>query len=93
VGASLGKEPIHQIIRICAGETTFGHVMMWVLIIVLIGVVFHGPHDRGLSMQPSVTRGTAALDCMHGTGNPVNFTVLKPSDWTWGKVINIKIDK
>jgi hypothetical protein len=25
---------------LCSGETTFGHVMMWVLIIALIGVVF-----------------------------------------------------
>jgi hypothetical protein len=29
-------------------------------------------------------KGTAAPDCTHGSCNPVNFTVLKPSDWTWG---------
>jgi hypothetical protein len=36
-------------ISVCARETTLGHVMMWVLIIILTGVVFHGPHDGGLS--------------------------------------------
>jgi hypothetical protein len=35
----------------------------------------------------------AVLDCTQGTCNPVNFTVLKPSDWTWGYVIDIRIDK
>jgi hypothetical protein len=43
-------------IIIYAGETTLGHGMIWVLIIVLVGVVFHGPHDRGLGTQPSFTR-------------------------------------
>jgi hypothetical protein len=38
-------------------------------------------------------KGIAAHDCTHGTCNPVNFTVLKPSDWTWGYVIGIRIDK
>jgi hypothetical protein len=47
VGAELGREPIRQMISVCAGETTLGHGMMQVLIVVLIGVVFHGPHDRG----------------------------------------------
>jgi hypothetical protein len=37
-------------------------------------------------------KGTAAPDCTHGTCNPVNFTVLKPSDWTWGQVISIRTD-
>jgi hypothetical protein len=32
-------------------------VMMWVLIIVLTEVVFHGPHGRGLSTQPFFTKG------------------------------------
>jgi hypothetical protein len=53
VGAYLEKEPIHQMISVCAGETTLGRVMMWVLIIALIGVLFHGPHGRVLNMQPS----------------------------------------
>jgi hypothetical protein len=52
VGAYLEKEPIHQIISICAGETSPGRVMMWVLIIALIGVVFHGPHGKGINIQP-----------------------------------------
>jgi hypothetical protein len=34
------------------GETALGHVMMWDLIIVLTGVVFHAPHDRRLSVHP-----------------------------------------
>jgi hypothetical protein len=38
-------------------------------------------------------KGKAGPDCTRSTCNPVNFNVLKPSDWTWGKVINIKIDK
>jgi hypothetical protein len=29
-------------------------------------------------------KGKAALDYTWGICNPVNFTVLKPSDWTWG---------
>jgi hypothetical protein len=37
-------------------------------------------------------KGTAAPDCTRGTCNPANFTVLKPSDWTEGQVINIRID-
>jgi hypothetical protein len=36
--------------------------------------------------------GTAAPDCTRGTYNPVNFTVLRPSDWTWGHIIGIRID-
>jgi hypothetical protein len=38
-------------------------------------------------------KGKAASDCTHGTCNPVNFTVLKPSDWSWGQVISIRIDE
>jgi hypothetical protein len=91
VGTYLGTEPMHQIINICAWETTLGHVMMWVLIIVLTGVVFPGPHGRGLNTQPSFTRRKLP-DCTSGTCNPVNFTVLKPSDCTQGKVISIRID-
>jgi hypothetical protein len=36
---------------------------------------------------------TAAPNCTPGTYNPINFTVLKPSDWTWGHIIGIRIDK
>jgi hypothetical protein len=35
--------------------------MMWVLIIAIIGVVFHGPHGRGQNTQPSLTRGKLPL--------------------------------
>jgi hypothetical protein len=61
VGTYLEKEPIHQIISICAGETSPGRVMMWVLIIALTGVVFHGPHGKGINIQPSFTRGKLPL--------------------------------
>jgi hypothetical protein len=61
---------------ICAGETILGQVMMWVLIIAVIGLVFHGLHGKEQNMQPSFT------NCTPGTCNLVNFTVFKPSDWT-----------
>jgi hypothetical protein len=38
-------------------------------------------------------KGTAAPNCTFGTCIPINFTVLKPSDWTWGHIIGIKIDE
>jgi hypothetical protein len=34
----------------------------------------------------------AAPDCASGTCNPVNFIVLKPSDWKQGHIISIRID-
>jgi hypothetical protein len=47
-------------IRICAGETTLGHVKMWVLNIVLIGVVFHATWQRA-KHTALLHKGTAAL--------------------------------
>jgi hypothetical protein len=38
-------------------------------------------------------KGTAAPDCTPSICSPVNFTVLKPSNWTRGYVISIRIDK
>jgi hypothetical protein len=38
-------------------------------------------------------KGTVAPNCTPGTCNPVNFTVLRPSDWTRGHVIVIRIDE
>jgi hypothetical protein len=38
-------------------------------------------------------KGTAAPNCTSDAYNPVNFTVLKPSDWTRGHVIGIRIDE
>jgi hypothetical protein len=64
--------------------------MVCVLIIVLIGVVFHGPHGREYTAL--LHKGKAAPDCNCGTCNPVNFTVLKPPDWTQGQVISIRIE-
>jgi hypothetical protein len=37
-------------------------------------------------------KGKAAPNCTHGTCNPVNFPVLKLSDWTQGQVISIRIE-
>jgi hypothetical protein len=37
-------------------------------------------------------KGKAAPDCNLGNCNPVNFTVLKSSDWTQEQVISIRID-
>jgi hypothetical protein len=37
-------------------------------------------------------KGKVAPNCNHGTCNPVNFTILKLSDWTRGQVISIRID-
>jgi FtsZ-interacting cell division protein ZipA len=52
-------------ISICAMEITLGQVMMWVLIIALIGVVFHGLHGKRQNMQPSFTRGQLPLTVLH----------------------------
>jgi hypothetical protein len=38
-------------------------------------------------------KGTAAPDCTPGTCNPVNFTVLKPSDCKQGHKISIRVDE
>jgi hypothetical protein len=46
---------------------------------------------RGLSLQPSVTKGKLPLTAPLAPVT-VNFTVLKPSDWTWGRIIGIRID-
>jgi hypothetical protein len=61
VEAQLGKKPIHQMVSMCARETTCGHVMMWAFIIALIKVVFHVPHVRGLNTEPSFTKGKLPL--------------------------------
>jgi hypothetical protein len=50
------ERSLHDMVSVCAGETTLGHGMMWVLIIVLIGVALHGPHGRELSTQPPSQR-------------------------------------
>jgi hypothetical protein len=61
LGAWVGKGPKHQMKSICAGETTLGHVMMRVIIFVLFGVAFHGPHGTGLNTQPSFKRALLPL--------------------------------
>jgi hypothetical protein len=47
---------------------------------------------QGAKHAALLHKGKAAPDCTHGTYNPVNFTVLKPSDWTQEHIIGIKID-
>jgi hypothetical protein len=37
-------------------------------------------------------KSTTTPNCSQGICNPVNFTVLKPSDWTQGQKISIRID-
>jgi hypothetical protein len=37
-------------------------------------------------------KDTTTSNCSQGTCNPVNVTVLKPSDWTQGQIISIRID-
>jgi hypothetical protein len=37
-----------QPVAVGAEETILGHVIMRAIIFALIGVVFHGPHGRGL---------------------------------------------
>jgi hypothetical protein len=37
-------------------------------------------------------KGVAASNCSLGTCNPINFTILKPSDWEGGLNIGIMID-
>jgi hypothetical protein len=78
-GGLVWERSIHQMISICAKETTLGHVMMWVLFIVLIRVVFHGPHGRGLNMKPSFTRGKLPLTA------PVAPVTLYYGPATWAK--------
>jgi hypothetical protein len=37
-------------------------------------------------------KGTSTPNCSQGTCNSVNFTVLKPSDWTQGQIVSIRIE-
>jgi hypothetical protein len=78
-------------VSLCAGETMLGHVMMWVLIIVLMGLCFMGHMAEG-KIRSSLHKGKAAPHCTHGICNPVNFTILKPSEWPWGHIIGIRRD-
>jgi hypothetical protein len=49
-------------------------------------------HMAKSKIHSPLSQGIAAPDCTPGTCNPVNFTVLKPSDWKPGHVIIIRID-
>jgi hypothetical protein len=64
--------------------------MMRVLIIVLIGVVCHGPPGRELNTQPSFTRGQLPLAAPKA---PVTLSIsgFEAPDWTGGHVISIRI--
>jgi hypothetical protein len=51
-------------------------------------------HKERIKHAALLHKGTAAPNCTPGTSNPVNFTVLKPSDWKRGHIIgNQKDDK
>jgi hypothetical protein len=51
---------------ICAGEATLGHVMMWVLIIALIGVVSRATWEK-TKHAALFHKRTAAPNCTPGT--------------------------
>jgi hypothetical protein len=50
-----------------------------------------GHMARGDTLSPP-SKGHYYPNCSQGTCNPINFTVLKPSDWTQGQIISIRID-
>jgi hypothetical protein len=69
-------------ISMCAEETTLGNVMR---------CVSRATRQRA-KYAALLHKDKAAPDCTRGTCNPVNFTVLiKPSDWTAGHVISMRI--
>jgi hypothetical protein len=47
---------------------------------------------HGANYTALIQKGTTTSKYNQGTCNPVNFTVLKPSDWTQGQIIGIRID-
>jgi hypothetical protein len=47
---------------------------------------------HGATHLALLQKGTTTPNCSQGTCNPVNFSVLKPSDWTQGQIISIRID-
>jgi hypothetical protein len=65
-GGQAWKIAVSQMISVCAGKTTLGQVMMWVLIIALIRVIFHGPHGKGQNTQHSFQEDICP-DCTPGT--------------------------
>jgi hypothetical protein len=71
-------------ISVCAREITLGPVMMWALIIVLIGSCVSRVTWQRAKHTVFLHKGTAVPDYTHGTCHPINFTALKPSDWTRG---------
>jgi hypothetical protein len=78
--------------NMCAREATPGYVIMRVTIFALIGVVVQRTTWHGATYLAPLPKGTITPSCSQGTCNPVNFTVLKPSDWTQGQIISIRID-
>jgi hypothetical protein len=57
----------------------------------ILEVCFMGYLTKGRTLGPS-SKGIATSNCSLGTYNPVNFTILKPSDWEQGLKIGIMID-
>jgi hypothetical protein len=45
----------------------------------------------GYTLSP-FQKGTTTPNCSQSNCNPINFTVLKPSDWIQGQIISIRID-
>jgi hypothetical protein len=51
-----------------------------------------GHMAQGYTHLALLQKGTTTPSCSQGTCNPVNFTVLKPSDWTQGQIISMRIN-
>jgi hypothetical protein len=81
-----GRKLIHQIISICARETTLGYIMTQAGTTDHTGLVFHGLSSALLQKE------VATSNCSLGTCNPINFTILKPSGWEQGHKICIMIN-
>jgi hypothetical protein len=47
---------------------------------------------HGATHLALLQKGTTTPNYSQGTCNPVNFTILKPSDWTQGQIISTKTD-
>jgi hypothetical protein len=48
--------------------------------------------SHGATHSALLQKGTTTPSCSQGICNPVNFTVLKPSDWTQAQIISIRTD-
>jgi hypothetical protein len=80
------KESIHQVISICRGDNS------WPCDDAGSYYCVSRATWQSAKYAALLHEGKAAPGCTRGTCNSVNFPVLKPSDWTRGQVISIRID-